>query len=157
MNIKLDIECRSVYNNNYYNKKGNNKMTNQITLQNGITLLNGTPHQITLQVDEESIVLQPTMLGNGNTLANKLGAIPTEKVVNIINGIEFVNTVFFTSEEGEQWINDHIEPNTLILGSIISAQAYGLPIVAMVSVPGFERKPPAEKLMRTDKFTVYQV
>ena len=48
-----------------------------------------------------------------------------------------------------------IRKDCKIFGSIISAQTYGFPVVSMVPVPGYERKPPSEKLMRADKFNIY--
>ena len=43
----------------------------------------------------------------------------------------------------------------MVVGSIIAAQAYPGLVVAMVPAPGYERRPPAEKRMRPDKFTIY--
>ena len=46
-------------------------------------------------------------------------------------------------------------PDAIIIGSIIAAQAFPGRVLAMVPAPGFERVPPAEKRMRDDKFTVF--
>ena len=46
-------------------------------------------------------------------------------------------------------------PDAVIVGSLIAAQAYKGRVVAMVAAAGFERVPPAEKRMRDDKFTVF--
>lgn len=43
----------------------------------------------------------------------------------------------------------------IIIGSIIAAQAYPGKVCAMIPAPGHERVPPAEKRMRTDKFTIF--
>lgn len=42
------------------------------------------------------------------------------------------------------------------VGSIIAAQAYPGQVVAMTPAPGFERVPPAEKLMSCEKFTTFE-
>jgi hypothetical protein len=56
--------------------------------------------------------------------------------------------------EDIQRIRD-IDDSIIIVGSIISAQAYGERVVSLVPVPGFERKPPAEKLYHADKFNTF--
>jgi hypothetical protein len=46
-------------------------------------------------------------------------------------------------------------PGCIIVGSMIAAQGFPGRVVAMVATPGYERRPPAEKRMRPDKFTVF--
>ncbi len=46
-------------------------------------------------------------------------------------------------------------PGKIILGSLVAAQAFPGRVVALCSVPGFERVPANEKRMRDDKFTVF--
>lgn len=45
--------------------------------------------------------------------------------------------------------------NAVFIGSIIAAQAFPERVVAMVPVPGYERVPLNEKLVRSDKFTIF--
>ncbi|GAH77449.1 unnamed protein product, partial [marine sediment metagenome] len=46
-------------------------------------------------------------------------------------------------------------PNAIIIGSIISAQAYPGEVFAMTPAPGFERVPPDQKRMNPFKFTMF--
>lgn len=46
-------------------------------------------------------------------------------------------------------------PGAVFVGSLIAAQAFPSRVVSMIASPGYERKPPAEKRMRDDKFTTF--
>lgn len=45
--------------------------------------------------------------------------------------------------------------NPIFIGSIIAAQAFPEKVVAMIPVPGYERVPIDEKLVRSDKFAIF--
>ena len=114
---------------------------------NGYNLVNATPHKINLEI----VTLEPR-----EGLAKVLSAKPTENPAKIQDKqIEFVTVGFIPTEEGLKFL-ENTEEKTLYLGSIIAAQAYGFPVVAMVAMQGFERVPPAEKRMRSDKFTIFE-
>jgi hypothetical protein len=55
----------------------------------------------------------------------------------------------------ERSLLEHGLYKNVVVGSIIAAQAYPGLVVAMTPAPGYERKPPTEKRMRPDKFTVF--
>jgi hypothetical protein len=46
-------------------------------------------------------------------------------------------------------------PGAIMVGSMIAAQAFPGRVVAMVAAKGYERRPPAEKRMRLDRFTTF--
>ena len=73
------------------------------------------------------------------------------------SGAVLVRTRFKATAEAEAELS-HLEqenPGAIIVGSIITAQAFPGRVFAMVPVPGFERVPPAEKRMQDDKFTIF--
>lgn len=127
---------------------------NFVRFENGVVVVNTTPHTITIQDM------------NGNLLE-----VPTSELLNVKpmevpygdSGL-FVTTEFVGSPEGEQLIadirNKFIETQDsndtlVIIGSIIAAQAYPGRVSGMVPVPGYERVAPDQKRMRCDKFTMY--
>ena len=72
------------------------------------------------------------------------------------SGAELVRTRFVTDPDNDRELArlEAENPGSIIVGSIIAAQAYPGRALALVPVPGFERVPPAEKRMRDDKFTI---
>ena len=46
-------------------------------------------------------------------------------------------------------------PDAVIIGSMIAAQAFPGRVCAMIAAAGFERVPPDQKRMRDDKFTIF--
>lgn len=82
---------------------------------------------------------------------------------------------FFKKEQGIIYVTTNFEPNTkskkeligledeyfelglnpIFVGSIIAAQAFPEKVVAMIPVPGYERVSRDEKLVRSDKFTIF--
>lgn len=76
---------------------------------------------------------------------------------------DLVSTRFVGTNEGAalvqsamNWAHQaHPGARVRVVGSIIAAQAYPGQVVGMVGAPGFERVPPAQKLMRVDKFTAF--
>ena len=110
-----------------------------------VTLANCTPHPIRFQTYDGVVEIEPS----GYTLP----AIPQEKLIRCRGNVSFVTTTFQRSVEVWDDIQRFIDvdDSVIIVGSIISAQAYG-GVVSLVPVPGFERNPPAEKLYHADKF-----
>ncbi len=119
---------------------------------NGVVICNTTPHAITIQnMDGTLVSVQPEHLLNATAVEEKVSDL-------------FVTTKFVGTAEGEQIISEiesefkaqYGDDSTLVIvGSIIAAQAYRGKVVGMTPVPGYERVAPAEKQMRCDKFTVF--
>lgn len=118
------------------------------TFSNGVQIINCTPHEIRF-LDGEDIV---TVEASGY----KINATPQEQVVAETPCL-LVKTVFVPSDEGRAELMDiKIKyPKALIVGSIISAQAYPGQVVGMTPAAGYERVPPSEKIMATDKFSIF--
>lgn len=117
---------------------------------NGVSIVNTTPHPITIQDVEGDIITVPT-----SVLVN---ADSKERQVDSL----YVETVFIGTSDGAEIIQNIEDayketgcPDRLVIvGSIIAAQAYPEKIAAMCPVPGYERVAPSEKRMRCDKFTI---
>jgi len=74
------------------------------------------------------------------------------------NGVNLVSFEYKPSLESMaklDWLEDYY-PDHIIVGSIISAQAFPGRVYGMVPVPGFERVPPERKLVRDDKFSIFE-
>lgn len=125
-----------------------------ITLPNGLTVFNATPHAITLWREDWS---EPINVPTDAVI----NATPTEVVVKEENGVLFVKTVFVANADGREVLSDALweaerqQINMVVIGSIIAAQAYPGDVVAMTPAPGYERVSPADKRMNPDKFTVF--
>jgi hypothetical protein len=119
----------------------------------GVKIINTTPHSLTFGIEgqEETIVVEPCgFLLNGKAVEEVCG-----KEINAADvETTFVKTRFVKNREGIKFLQD-APAQTVIVGSIIAAQAYQGQVCAMIPVPGFERVPPAEKRMRHDKFTIF--
>jgi len=124
-------------------------LTTIVEFANGVRLINCTPHTV-LFLDGENVV---TVAPSGATLL----ATPKETEAGQRGNARLVKTIFVTSEKGEAELVEIEEqaPDVLILGSIISAQAYAGRVVAMVPAAGFERAAPPEKRYNTEKFTIF--
>ncbi len=106
--------------------------------------INTTPHEITFKnADGTEFTVPPC--------GYILNAKPVEVPAGTTAGIEFVKTVFEGTDEGRKWIAQN-EGGSLIIGSIIAAQAYPGRVFGMTPAPGFERVPVAEKRMNPAKF-----
>jgi len=117
-------------------------------------LVNATPHELNFN---NGITLQGNL-----KLAEILKAVPKETIVKEELGIKFVRTEFEKNEIGELLLNSIREHNKvfprnqiLLISSIISAQAYGFPVVSPITTPETSRKPPAERVVYIDKFNVF--
>ena len=128
-------------------------MNNAYTFQNGTTVVNTTPHPITMQDVDGSLASIPS---DTDFLVNA-------KAVETEVDSDLVTTEFVGCEEGETrlvaieaWAKENGVERLRIVGSMLAAQAYPGRVVGMCPVPGFERVAPDEKRMRCDKFTTFQ-
>lgn len=115
-----------------------------------IKYINTTPHAIRfLQPDGTVETVQPC-----GTLIN---ARRVERQVGERHGAALMATVFEPDPEGETELRrlERDNPDALIIGSVIAAQAYPGRVLAMLSAPGSERVPPDQKIMLGDRFSVF--
>lgn len=113
-------------------------------------VVNCTPHKIIFRFpDGEDITIEPSGMTTD--------AYANEEIMETEGMMVFVKTVFIPSEKGKKEIAEIRTkmPNTIIIGSIISAQAYPGEVFAMTPAPGFERVPPDQKRMNPFKFTMF--
>ena len=122
----------------------------------GFLLVNATPHELKFN---NGITLE----GN-QELAEILKATPKEELVKEELGIRFVRTTFEKNETAELIVSAIKEQNRrkptspiLLISSIISAQAYGFPVVSPITTPETSRKPPSERIVYIGKFNVYKL
>lgn len=131
----------------------------------GTLVINVTKHPVNFEVHGEIVVVPPSGV--------VLSAEPRESVVEQWDNVganqwsapsgaadvTLVKTSFVPTAQGLkdlEILQDLIQgARVLFVGSIIAAQAYGPPVAGMTPVPGFERVPPAEKLMNPHKFTIF--
>jgi hypothetical protein len=119
-----------------------------VRFESDLIAVNCTPHSIRFLDGETIREVQPS----GYTLR----AMPKETQVDLGDGsVEFVRTVFEPSDEGTKELDEIERRDLLPIGSIISAQAWPGRVVSLIPVEGYERKPPAEKLYRPDKFNTF--
>lgn len=115
-----------------------------------ISVINATPHPIKFDTVSGVVEVPPS----GYTLF----ATPEEELVSTPFGGCFVavKTVFKPSEKGRQEIAEIREKfgAVIIVGSIISAQAYPGEVYSLVITPGLERASPEAKTYCAHKFNV---
>ena len=115
-------------------------------------IINTTPHALTMRCGETGSVYSLPPCGT------VLSAKPAEQSAGThLLGAELVR-VSFEPDEVALSILARLEtehPGSIIVGSIISAQAFPGRVFALVPVAGYERVPPEQKQMRDDKFTTY--
>jgi hypothetical protein len=120
-----------------------------IVFSNGVRVINCTPHTLVFRDGEVDVTVEPCgVLVNARAIETPAGKA---------GEAQLVKTQFLTTPQGEDELAE-IEtgvPGALVVGSIISAQAYPGRVVGMTPAPGFERVAPAEKRMSTVKFTVF--
>ena len=86
-----------------------------------------------------------------------------EEMVRRENGLQLVRTKFVPKPQSDQELatieNEYFylkDAIPIIIGSIIAAQAYPGRVYGTVPVPGYERVPPDQKLVRSDKFITFE-
>jgi len=98
-----------------------------------------------------------TIPSNGKSIK----ATPVESHYKTENNIEYVTIDFEPNKESEKYLqkltkkHEAKDDNYIFIGSIVAAQAFPGKVVAMVPVPGYERVPRNEKLVRSDKFSIF--
>ncbi len=114
-------------------------------------IINATPHPIAFQDEDGNLIIVPM---SGKTL--KADAIET--VVRTAHGKTFVKSVFVPSKEGTKELEalEREFPEAIIVGSIISAQAFPGRVVGMIPTAETVRAAPAEKRFRMDRFTTFE-
>lgn len=114
-------------------------------------ILNVSPHPLNfLAEDGQEFEVPPCgVVISATALDEPAGTHPS--------GVELVRVRFVASEEASALL-DRLEqenPGAVIVGSMIAAQAFPGRVVGMIAAPGYERRPPAEKRMRPDRFTTF--
>lgn len=123
--------------------------TKVVEFSNGVRILNCTPHNI-LFLD-----------GDAEVSVDKCGATllarPVETPAEERGRAQLVKTVFETSSQGLEELEaiEREAPGVLLVGSIVSAQAYPGRVVGMIPAAGFERAAPADKRYSSVKYTVF--
>ncbi len=115
-------------------------------------IINVTAHLVRFQsaMTGELYEVKP----HGVVINAKVEEVPTG---NHPSGTEIVSVKFSADEKSTQSLTEieRHNPNSIIVGSVIAAQAFPGRILSMVPVAGFERVPPDQKRMRDDKFTSF--
>lgn len=125
---------------------------------NGVTVVNCTPHPLNFLSPEGETVVVPCSVPEGEKTGE---AVISASSREVRVSDHLVKTEFLPSEEGLK-ILDRIEEtfqgekNVMVVGSIIAMNAYPGRVVGMIPAPGFERVPPAQKLMSVEKFNTAQ-
>jgi len=115
---------------------------------NGQKFLNCTPHELKF---DNGLTVE-----GSQELAQLLSAKPVEKAVETKDGITFVETVFETKDEGELLCFWAEQNGILLIGSIISAQAYKYPpVVSPIVTSETARLPPQQRIVFYNKFNVF--
>lgn len=120
-----------------------------------VTIINTTPHPVRFAGGL-----------NGTEIPSNEALVINASVEETVVSPFLVRSKFKGGPEGSEILAEIIAfckeyglipgKNLMIVGSILAANAYP-EIVGMVAVQGFERVPPAEKLMRSNKFNVGDV
>lgn len=121
-----------------------------VVVNNGITYINTTPHSIKLRnTAGEDFIVEPSGI--------KLNAAVVEEKITGHSKVELVQAKFKGTEEGNNILAEIFKTHgdAVVIGSIIAAQAYPGAVLGMIAVPGLERVPAEQKVMRADKFTVF--
>jgi len=131
--------------------KGSEKLFEGI-LVDGEYFVNATPHE--LKFAEKDVKIDGSVF-----LAKKLSARPVERVVakiGVDEDIKIVTTEFEPTEEGERLAEIARELGINLVGSIISAQAYGYPpVVSPITTPETSRLPPPQRKVYLYKWNAY--
>ena len=119
----------------------------------GIYFLNVSPHEFRgMKADDEVVTIPQSGL--------VVSAKPREQLLYTKNGIEFFETIFDANEEIKENLKELKETfesegkMLIILGSAIAMKAYSGLIAGVIPAKGFERVPPAEKVITLAKFNV---
>ncbi len=128
--------------------------------EGSVMRISGSPEVILVSALSHEVKFEDgTVLAPNPHLAEVLKAEPTEELVGEVGGISVVTPTFHPTEEGKRLVRKLVAivgafgGAVYILSSTISAQAYGLPVVAPITTPETCRKRPEEKICYKHKFT----
>lgn len=113
-------------------------------------IVNTTPHPITFRNEDGT---EFTVAPSGVIINAK----PVEEEAGERAGAKLVRTKFVTEPASEVAIAklEAENPDGIIVGSLIAAQAYPGRVLGMTPAAGFERVPVEQKRMNPRKFTTY--
>jgi len=118
------------------------------TFSNGVQIINCTPHIIRFDDNGQIVEVEPSgVLLNAKAVETVVATSP----------VTLVKTVFEGDVDGFTQIAKLKEqlPTALLVGSVISAQAYAGLVVGMTPAVGFERVAPDQKRMSISKFSIF--
>lgn len=123
-----------------------------VTLPNGVTIMNVTPHDLIFQDDSwDDVVVAPSEF--------VISADTYDSVVKFHGEARLVYLEFRPRRENVEWIEDMKRryPSILLVGSVVAAQAYPGDIVAPVPRFRGERggKRVSRPLMNPNRFSVH--
>ncbi len=116
-----------------------------------VKIINVSPHALNFRNEDGSeFAVEPSgTIVNATAINEEVGSHPS--------GAKLIRVRFIPNDDAIAAI-ERIEqeaPDAIIVGSLIAAQAFPGRVVAMVAAEGYERRPPAEKRMRPDLFTIF--
>ena len=116
-----------------------------VTFSNGRTIMNTTPYTISFDDNGKGVKVPSCGFLLNSTVSE-------EKVSDI-----FITTKYIGNQLGFKFLDavKEIDENIIIVGSIVSAQAYPRKVVAMSAMKGYEKAAPGKKRMNTNLFTIF--
>lgn len=129
----------------------------KVAIVEDTAFINTTPHAINGVFNGKEVEIP--------TCGFLLNADPVERIVKEENGIKFVKTEFWSSENGNVFLNNVNTyatkeklgvKNLIIIGSIIAVNAYQ-GVCGLTPMKGFERVAPDKKKMNLNKFTIKEI
>lgn len=123
-----------------------------------VAVVNVTPHAIRFATGKNAFgeitteEIPPCGTVVSATVSEEAGDIPAFLSKR---NVEVVRPTFRQQEAALAFLKKCHAAGILPVGSIIAAQAYPGLVAAMVPLEGYERRPPEEKIMRPDKFSMY--
>lgn len=116
-----------------------------------MNIINTTPHTVTFRnLDKTEFTVEPCgILINARIIEKHISIHPS--------GADLVRAYFISDYENSLALAEleTANPDALIVGSIIAAQAFPGRVFGLTSAPGFERVPVDQKRMNPDKFTTF--
>lgn len=116
-----------------------------------MNIINTTPHAITFRnQDRTEFTVEPCgILINARVVERPYGFHPS--------GARLIHTEFVADESNTVALAklEKANPDAVIVGSIIAAQAFPGRVFGLTPAPGFERVPVDQKRMNADKFTTF--
>ena len=116
-----------------------------VMLSNGKTIMNTTPYTISFDDNNKGVKVPPCGFLLNSTISE-------EKISDI-----YITTKYIGNQEGFKFLDavKEIDENIIIVGSIVSAQAYPRRVVAMKAMKGYEKAAPGKKRMNPNLFTIF--